>query len=146
MRAIRSTNTRPEMAVRSLLHKAGYRFRVHSPLLPGRPDIVFWSRRKAVFVHGCFWHRHSGCSNAGAPRTRPEYWKAKFRQNTKRDRQNLVALARLGWRVLVVWECEVRSGDRLDLKLAKFLGSVRAAHSSPLKRPRRDETRAASVG
>src|SRR5664280_2298558 len=101
MRAIRSRDTGPERTVRSLAHRLGYRFRLHSGSLPGRPDVVFPRLKKAILVHGCFWHQHHGCRLARVPRSRPEYWPEKLERNASRDRENLRALRRLGWQVLV---------------------------------------------
>ncbi len=121
MRAIRSENTRPERAVRSLVHRLGYRFRLHVGDLPGKPDIVLPRLRKVVFVNGCFWHQHSGCPLARVPRSRPDYWPQKFERNASRDRESLRALRRLGWKVLVVWECQTKDTARLSRRLLRFL-------------------------
>lgn len=107
MSRIRGKDTRPELVVRSLLHRMGLRFRLHSPKLPGRPDIVLPSRKTVVFVHGCFWHRHARCRFATTPASNKEFWQAKFEANRARDRRNIAALRKLGWRVIVVWECQV---------------------------------------
>ena len=108
MAAIRGKNTAPELAVRRILHAMGLRFRLHRKDLPGRPDIVLPRHRTVVFVHGCFWHRHEGCSYTTTPKTRQEFWQAKFDGNVARDRRNQADLVQLSWRVLVVWECELR--------------------------------------
>ena len=108
MGRIRSGNTKPELVLRSLLHRCGYRFRLRQRKLPGQPDIVLRKYRAAIFVHGCFWHRHPGCKQATMPKTRMEFWQAKFARNVDRDQRNREALAALGWRVVVVWECELR--------------------------------------
>lgn len=123
MAKIRGRDTRPEIFVRKLLHRGGYRFRLHAGDLPGRPDIVFRSRRKAIFVHGCFWHHHEGCKQATVPKTRTAYWKEKFKANQKRDVASVSALEEMGWKVMVVWECEISSGDTHGLfeRLASFL-------------------------
>lgn len=122
MGRIRGVDTGPEMAVRRAAHRLGYRFRLHRRSLPGRPDLVFPSRRAAIFVHGCFWHRHEGCRKASMPKTRVEFWQAKFARNVERDAEVQERLRAAGWRVLVVWECEIgRSGD-LDATLREFLG------------------------
>jgi DNA mismatch endonuclease (patch repair protein) len=121
MSRIRGKNTTPELAVRSLAHRLGYRFRLHRSGLPGRPDLVFPSRQKVVFVHGCFWHAHPGCSRAFRPATRAAYWKQKLEANRTRDRCNLRELSKLGWSALVIWECEVNSPD-LGIRLRRFLG------------------------
>jgi DNA mismatch endonuclease (patch repair protein) len=122
MRAIRSRNTAPEVAVRSVLHKMGYRFRLHRKGLPGRPDVVFPVRRKVVFVHGCFWHQHEGCAEGRIPSSRPEYWEPKLRGNRERDRRHLEALNVLGWDPLVIWECEIKNTEILAERLQRFLG------------------------
>ena len=107
MSGIRGKNTQPELIVRSLVHRLGLRFRLHGKGLPGRPDLVLSKHRTVIFVHGCFWHRHS-CGLAAVPKTRPEFWAAKFDANVRRDARNKAALKALGWRVIEVWECEVR--------------------------------------
>lgn len=107
MSRITGRNTKPELLLRSLLHRRGFRFRLHVKDLPGRPDIVFPKLRIAIFVHGCFWHRHPGCRNATMPSTRPEFWAAKFEANVERDARNSAALEEVGWTVLTVWECEL---------------------------------------
>lgn len=125
MSRIRSKDTKPELVVRRALHALGYRFRLHAKELPGKPDIVFRARRKAIFVHGCFWHRHPGCRIASEPKSRQDYWEAKFARNVERDRYNLSALKTDGWRVLVVWECQTRRGnDVLPAVLASFMDNV----------------------
>jgi len=107
MSRIRGRDTDPELSLRSLLHRAGYRFRLHSRTLPGRPDIVLRRYRTAIFVNGCFWHRHTGCKYATTPSTRREFWVEKLSENVRRDQRNHQALVRLGWKVIVVWECEL---------------------------------------
>lgn len=107
MAGIRGKDTKPELLVRSYLHRQGLRFRLDARDLPGRPDIVLPKWNAIVFVHGCFWHRHSGCRFAYNPKSRSEFWMAKFNQNVARDKRNAVLLRRLGWRVLVIWECDL---------------------------------------
>ena len=107
MARVRSTNTKPELMIRSLLHRMGYRFRANLANLPGKPDIVLPKFRTVVFVHGCFWHRHPGCRHASTPSARREYWTAKFDRNAERDKRNKRLLHTLGWTVIVVWECQV---------------------------------------
>lgn len=107
MRAIRSTDTKPERRLRSLLHRAGYRFRKNVKGLPGSPDILFPARKKAIFVQGCFWHQHEGCRHAKVPRTRPEYWLPKLARIVQRDEENRIALSDTGWSTLLIWECEL---------------------------------------
>ena len=128
MAKIRGRDTQPEMFVRQLLHRQGYRFRLHAGDLPGRPDIVFRSRRKAIFVHGCFWHHHEGCKRATVPKTRATYWKRKFESNQKRDIASISALEGMGWKVMVIWECEVVAKDAKNLfeRLTNFLDKERA--------------------
>ena len=121
MSRIRSKDTKPEMRVRRLVHGMGCRYRLHAKELPGRPDLVFRPRRKVIFVHGCFWHRHDGCARATTPKKRTSYWEDKFHKNIVRDRRNLLDLAELGWDAIVVWECETRDLDRLAAQLARFL-------------------------
>ncbi len=116
-------DTAPEMVVRRLLHTAGYRYRLHRRDLPGKPDIVFPTRRKAIFVHGCFWHAH-GCKIGRPPKSRPEFWVPKLERNRLRDRENIQALEEAGWNVLVVWQCETRDLKSLATRLITFLGST----------------------
>lgn len=127
MRAIRAKNTKPELLVRRLLHSMGYRYSLHCAQLPGRPDIVFHSRRKVIEVRGCFWHRHPdpNCRNTALPTTRRDYWAAKLAANVQRDARNAAALTKLRWDVLVVWECELTSVNTLAKRLAEFLGPTR---------------------
>ena len=116
-------DTKPEMAIRRLLHRLGYRYRLHRKDLPGTPDICFPSRRKAIFVHGCFWHRHQGCRRTTTPKTRAAFWKEKFQQNVARDQRKMAALRGLGWDVLVVWECEANGSPVLERRLMDFLAA-----------------------
>jgi DNA mismatch endonuclease (patch repair protein) len=121
MARIRGRNTKPELIVRSILHRLGYRFRLHSARLPGHPDIVLARHRAVIMVHGCFWHRHRACKYAYSPKSRREFWTAKFRKNQLRDKRTESALRKLGWRVLVVWECETSDQHELIHKLQRFL-------------------------
>ena len=123
MARIRGQDTQPEMFVRSLLHRRGYRFRLHAKDLPSRPDIVFRSRRKVIFVHGCFWHCHEGCKRASIPKTRTAYWGPKLQANRERDAISISMLEEMGWKVMIVWECEVsaRKQDCLLERLEDFL-------------------------
>ena len=121
MAGIRGRNTKPEMMVRSLLHRAGLRFRLQAKGLPGRPDIVMRSRRVAIFVHGCFWHRHRGCRFAAVPKTRASFWARKLDANVTRDKRSIEILIQDGWRVLVVWECSVPRGLEDGLALQEAL-------------------------
>lgn len=120
MARIHGKDTGPEMIVRRLLHSLGYRFRVHSRDLPGRPDIVFRSRRVAIFVHGCFWHRHD-CGLAYMPKTRQQFWREKFDRNVKRDQEVEQKLKAAGWHVIIVWECELEQLSALSARLVKSL-------------------------
>jgi DNA mismatch endonuclease, patch repair protein len=115
MAGIRSKNTKPEVAVRRFLHRAGIRFRLGGCKLPGRPDLVLPKWNTVLFVHGCFWHRHTGCRFACDPKTRPEFWQRKFRENVARDKRNMAQLRALGWRPLVVWECQVNEKGLIRL-------------------------------
>lgn len=108
MSGIRGKNTRPELFIRRGLHRAGFRFRLHDRRLPGAPDLVLARYNAAIFVHGCFWHRHAGCRYASTPSTRPGFWKGKFDENCRRDERNHQLLLEAGWRVLTVWECGIR--------------------------------------
>lgn len=123
MALVRATDTKPEMKVRRAVHRAGYRFRLHRKDLPGKPDLVFPSRRAVVFVHGCFWHRHADpdCKLSRLPKSRPDFWIPKLTKNAERDTQAVEALERQGWRVLVVWECELKDIDRVVARIAEHL-------------------------
>jgi DNA mismatch endonuclease, patch repair protein len=123
MASVRQKGSRPEMIVRKLVHRMGYRYRLHRRDLPGSPDLVFPRLKKVVFVHGCFWHRHEGCSRASNPKTRSSFWGDKFARNVERDAQVETALRRAGWRVLVVWECDTFEARRLAANLRGFLRS-----------------------
>lgn len=125
MRRIRSQGTKPELVVRRLLHKAGYRYRLHRRDMPGRPDLVFASRRKVIFVHGCFWHQHQSeqCLDGRKPKSNTSYWHEKLERNVARDHESVAALTRQGWHVAVVWECETRDPLALLHRLTGFLGS-----------------------
>jgi DNA mismatch endonuclease (patch repair protein) len=125
MRAVRSTDTTPELAVRRALHAAGYRYRVHVKDLPGKPDIVFTRRRKVVFIHGCFWHQHPGCPAAYRPSSSTDYWNAKLDRNMVRDERSLTSLTYGGWSVHVVWECELKNIAEATQRLFAFLGPPR---------------------
>lgn len=122
MAQVKGRDTKPEKAVRSLLHRLGYRFRLQRADLPGKPDIVLHKYRTVIFVHGCFWHRHTGCKRASMPSTNSDYWNCKFERNIARDAQTKIALEDDGWRVLVVWECELKNLVELQ---ARLLGEFR---------------------
>jgi len=125
MSRIRGKDTRPEMVVRRLVHAMGYRYRLHRRDLPGTPDIVFGPLRKVVFVHGCFWHRHtdSACRLARLPKSRLEFWQGKLEENRRRDEANEAKLRAMGWDVLVIWECCIREKTLLMGLISDFLGS-----------------------
>ena len=108
MSAIKGRDTKPEILLRKLLHSLGYRFRIQRKDLPGRPDIVLPRYKTAIFVNGCFWHRHEGCRFASTPSSNSEFWQKKFAANVERDARNYAALKALGWNVLIIWECEVK--------------------------------------
>ena len=122
MARVRGKNTRPEMIVRKLVFAASYRYRLHVRKLPGSPDLVFPSRKKVIFVHGCFWHRHDNCAGSRIPKSRVEYWSAKLNGNKARDVVNYTALREAGWQVLVLWECELEDPMILEDRLRGFLG------------------------
>lgn len=121
MSRIRSRDTMPEMIVRRIAHRLGFRFRLHCKRLPGSPDIVFPRHRAVIMVHGCFWHRHPGCKYASSPKTRVQFWEDKFKGNVIRDRRNETALHDLGWRVMVIWECETTDVAVVARRIAGFL-------------------------
>lgn len=124
MRAIQSKNTKPEMVVRRLVHAMGYRYRLHHKNLPGKPDLVFSSRRKVIFVHGCFWHQHpkAGCADARHPKSNLDYWQPKLARNKQRDRNARTSLKESGWAVCVIWECQTRNEGALQRRVKNFLG------------------------
>lgn len=123
MAAIKSKNTKPELIVRRGLHKRGLRFRLYYPDLPGRPDLVFPSIHVALFVHGCFWHAHEGCRYFKVPKTNREFWRKKLEGNRARDKQNQLALKSEGWRVVLIWECELR--DSVEKRLDELEEKIR---------------------
>ena len=121
MAKIRGKNTKPELAVRSLLHRAGYRFSLHRKDLPGKPDIVLRKYNTVVFVHGCFWHRHKNCKVASTPKSNVEFWQAKFDRNVANDKRHARKLREMGWHVLTVWECELKKPEKVLAKLKRNL-------------------------
>lgn len=121
MSAVKGKNTGPELAVRKLVHGLGYRYRLHGKGLPGKPDLVFRCRGAIIFVHGCFWHRHPGCALARLPKSRNDFWEPKLTANRVRDLRNERALRALGWRVQVIWECQIANTERLEGRLRRFL-------------------------
>lgn len=128
MSGIKGRNTRPELIVRRFLHASGYRFRLHRRDLPGSPDIVLSRFKTCIFVHGCFWHRHQDCRYATTPKTRTEFWNAKFDANVERDNRAKAALVALGWQVITVWECELK---RPEAALKRVLEILEAAGEVP---------------
>lgn len=123
MRAVKSKDTGPELAVRRFLHAAGLRYRLHDRRLPGVPDLVFPGRRVVLFVHGCFWHQHPGCSSSARPQSRTDYWTQKLDGNIARDVRHHAALSAAGWTVLVIWECETRHREALEVLAARILAA-----------------------
>lgn len=121
MARVRATNTAPEMLIRRLVFSMGRRYRLHDRSLPGSPDLVFRGARKIIFVHGCFWHRHARCVLARMPKSRLDFWRSKLETNRERDRRNIARLRRAGWRVMVVWECELSKLARLSTRIRRFL-------------------------
>ena len=130
MGLVKAKNTKPELFVRRLLHRLGFRFRLHRVDLPGKPDIVLPRHRVVVFVHGCFWHRHPGCPATRTPKTRVEFWEAKFVGNIRRDEEARSKLVEAGWRVLVIWECELADVESLTGRLRAFMGGAGCGPSS----------------
>ena len=124
MSRIRSRDTKPELALRKALHGRGFRFRLHDRRLPGKPDIVLPKHRTVIFVHGCFWHRHPGCKIATTPKTNTDFWIDKFDRNMARDKGNSEALIAAGWRVIVVWECELGNAARADARTAELVNDI----------------------
>ena len=121
MSRVKGKDTQPEKAVRSVLHRMGYRFSLYRSDLPGKPDIVLSRHKKLIFVHGCFWHGHKGCERSKRPSTNVEFWNRKLSANIKRDSQSVRDLKRQGWKVLIVWACQIRNTDRLHQTLTSFL-------------------------
>ncbi|WP_305044872.1 very short patch repair endonuclease [Geoalkalibacter sp.] len=121
MSLIRGKNSNPEMKLRHLVHNMGFRYRLHVESLPGTPDLVFPSKRAVIFLHGCFWHRHENCKLARLPKSRLEFWKQKLDANKDRDARDQKRLMALGWRVLVVWECEMNDTVRVGMSVREFL-------------------------
>jgi DNA mismatch endonuclease (patch repair protein) len=135
MAKIKGKNTAPELAVRSLLHRAGHRFRIHVRALPGTPDIVLPRHRTIVFVHGCFWHRHTGCKIATTPQTHRKFWADKFARNMANDQKHRRRLRRLGWRIVTVWSCQLKHPDRVLARIEKALQSPSTVYHLPPPAP-----------
>ena len=125
MGRVKGKDTKPELMVRRLVYGLGFRYRLHVGGLPGKPDLVFSRRKSVIFVHGCFWHRHFGCALCRMPKSRLEFWKPKLEGNRKRDSRNQRMLRKDGWRVLVIWECQLANRERLGKKILEFLDSDR---------------------
>ncbi|MBM3760215.1 MAG: DNA mismatch endonuclease Vsr [Acidobacteria bacterium] len=123
MAKVRSKDTGPEMVVRKLVHAMGYRYRLHRKDLPGAPDLVFASLGKVIFVHGCFWHLHQGCSLARMPKSRLDFWKPKLEANRERDKKNLRQLKKLGWTSITIWECQLGDDKKLRDRIERFLNA-----------------------
>ena len=121
MASIRGQNTKPEIRVRSILHRLGFRFRLHRSDLPGTPDIVLSRYKAVIMVHGCFWHQHKGCAEGRLPRSRLDFWEPKLRKNVERDARNVHDLHELGWRAMIVWECELKDESQLQMRLVHEL-------------------------
>lgn len=136
MSGIRGKNTRPELVLRRALHALGLRYRLHAPGLPGRPDIVLAKHHAVIQIQGCFWHRHDACEFATSPSSNVEFWNAKFEGTVRRDKRNLAALRQLGWRVAIVWECEInqKGGDAIAGRIVKWLASSRRLLEIPTVR------------
>lgn len=121
MALVRSKDTKPELIVRKLVYSLGFRYRLHQKDLPGKPDIVFASRKKVIFVHGCFWHLHENCKRSRLPKSRVDYWRTKLEKNRLRDEKNQKELLDMGWKFLIIWECETHDRDLLRAKIIDFL-------------------------
>ena len=121
MSRIRAKNTKPEKIVRSTIHRMGYRFSLHNKGLPGKPDITLPKYKTVIFVHGCFWHRHENCKYSTTPKSNVDFWTNKFEDNIKRDQSNYEALRKIGWKVVVIWECEVKDSEKLPIILKEKL-------------------------
>ena len=124
MSRVSSKDTKPEKIVRSFLHRSGFRFRLHASNLPGKPDIVLAKHKTVIFVHGCFWHRHKDCKKATTPQSRKEFWEEKFKRNISRDKENSKALKSDGWKILLVWECELTNTQKRLQRLANLVSEI----------------------
>jgi DNA mismatch endonuclease (patch repair protein) len=123
MRAVKDRDTKPEMTVRRMVHGMGYRYRLHRKDLPGKPDLVFSSRKKVIFVHGCFWHGHNCARGARVPKVNRDYWQEKIRRNKERDKKSRKSLLKDGWNVLEIWECELKNKQAASIKIDSFLNA-----------------------
>lgn len=124
MALVKNKNTKPEMLVRSMVYGLGYRYRLHDKQIPGKPDLVFKSRKKVIFIHGCYWHRHEKCKLARLPKSRLDFWLPKLESNKIRDQKNQKLLRDMGWKFLVIWECEIGNQDKLKEKITNFLSPI----------------------
>lgn len=125
MAAVKDKHSKPEMKLRSLVHRMGYRYRLHGRGLPGKPDMVFSSRKAVIFMHGCFWHRHRNCPLARMPKSRVAFWSKKLEENRKRDGRVRYKLRKMGWRVLVIWECQLRDPEKVARRVEAFLAQCK---------------------
>ena len=124
MSSIASSNTKPELLVRKFLHSRNYRYRLHYKKLPGRPDIVFVARKISIFINGCFWHQHEGCNRGGIPSTNKNYWKKKLAANIERDKRNIKEITRLGWKAVVLWECDLIDRNKKPRNLEYLIDKI----------------------
>ncbi len=124
MALVKNKNTKPEMLVRSMVYGLGYRYRLHGNKLPGKPDLVFKSKKKVIFIHGCYWHRHENCKLARLPKSRLDFWLPKLESNKLRDQKNQKLLHDMGWSFLVIWECEIGNQDKMKEKITNFLSPM----------------------
>lgn len=132
MAAIHSKNTKPEVVLRGMIYRMGYRYRLHVKDLPGTPDLVFRGRKKAIFLNGCFWHQHKGCKSGRVPKSNIQFWLGKLQGNVHRDEKNLASLSNMGWEVLVIWECQLKDLEKVEADVIAFLGpkSIQNRHRS----------------
>lgn len=135
MSKVRGRNTKPEKLIRSYLHRQGFRFRINSPNLPGKPDIVLRKYNVVIFVHGCFWHHHEGCKKSAMPDTRTEFWENKIAGTVKRDQKNISDLTKQGWRIAIVWECCTKKKDDLEDTINKLSGWIIEWQSKRIELP-----------
>ncbi|PSS65184.1 very short patch repair endonuclease [Shewanella algae] len=132
MSRVRSQGTKPEMKLRRLIHGMGFRYRLHRRDLPGKPDLVFPGRRSIIFMHGCFWHRHEGCGLARLPKSKRAFWSAKLEANKERDQKNISTLEAAGWRVLVIWECQLRDEGEVWEVVKEFLTNYKRENNNEI--------------
>jgi DNA mismatch endonuclease (patch repair protein) len=133
MSQVKPKDTLPEIRVRKMAHSMGYRFRLHRKDLPGKPDIVFPRLKLVIFVHGCFWHRHTGCSKAGKPKSKVDFWEKKFDRNIARDAEAVALLEKMGWAVSIIWECETKSAPSLRARVAEAISRGKPKHERGLR-------------